>query len=118
MSINNPDSRVIIDNTLVEKIFENHSENDNNIPKSDEIKEIDLYNEEDYFFKKPRMRRYIEDYDLTITPPPQKQDKEEMPLLLVIGPMITMAITSLVMLTNTLVKVLSGKQNFYNHYLN
>ena len=112
VSINNPDSRVIIDNTLVEKIFENHSENDNNIPKSDEIKEIDLYNEEDYFFKKPRMRRYIEDYDLTITPPPQKQDKEEMPLLLVIGPMITMAITSLVMLTNTLVKVLSGKQNF------
>ena len=26
VSINNPDSRVIIDNTLVEKIFENHKD--------------------------------------------------------------------------------------------
>ena len=108
--INNPNSNVFIDSSFLQKKFDGLNINDEKIPKGDEIKEIDLYNDNDYFFKKPRMRRYIEDYNLTITPPPQKQEKEEMPFLLVVGPMITMAITSVVMLSNTIIKVASGKQ--------
>ena len=109
--VNNPNSKVSIDASLLKKTFSEVKVDEERIPKGDEIKEVDLYSENDYFFKKPRMRRYIEEYDLAITPPPQKQEKEDMPLLLVLGPMLTMAITSVVTLSSTIIKITSGKQS-------
>ena len=75
------------------------------VESSDNIKELDYYKEDDYFFKKARIRRFIETYTLKVTPPPSKAEKEEMPAILVIGPMLTMAVISVVNLTNILMKI-------------
>ena len=74
-----------------------------------ETQEMDLYNENDYFFKTPRLRRFIETYNLNFANPPSLDEEKDMPLLLVLGPSITMAITSLVNLYNTLLQVFSGR---------
>ena len=112
ISANDIYSAVKIDESLVEKKFEILEEtNDENFDE-DEIKEIDLYNEEDYFYKTPRMRRFIDNYELNITKPPSKQEDKEMPLLLVIGPMVTMAITGIITLTTNLIRVFTKQQTF------
>ena len=79
------------------------------VPDSDSIKEVDLYKEEDYFFKKARIRRFIETYDLKVTPPPGSGKQEEMPLLLVLGPMATMAIVSIMRFLSTITNIINGE---------
>ena len=112
ISINNILNSVIISSALHEKKFERIEVDEEKIPSGDDIKELDLYNEEDYFYKKPRMRRFIEEHKLNITAPPSKQEEKEMPLLLVIGPMLTMAITGVVTLANTLITIFTGGRSF------
>ena len=79
--------------------------------KKDMSTEI-LYKDEDYFFKRPRLRRYIKTYDLELASPPPKKEEEETPLILVIGPMITMGIVSFVSLANAIVKLVNGTSTF------
>lgn len=50
-----------------------------------------------YFYKKPRFSNRIEDFELSIDDPPSKEKENQTPLLLTIGPMLTMSMTSLVM---------------------
>jgi len=76
--------------------------------KDFEVKDMDLYNPEDYYNKSPRFRRLIETKKINITAPPPQQEKEEMPLLLTIAPMLTMAISSITMMAQTLSKLLDG----------
>lgn len=110
ISINNPSNFVTLNNSFVEAVFESDLKVQAPIPDSDTVKEIDFYKDEDYFFKKPRLRRFIETYELTVTPPPKKQEKQEMPLLLTLGPALTMGITSVITLINTLSKLISRQQ--------
>jgi len=79
---------------------------------SDSIKEEDYYKESDYFFKKARIRRFIETYELRVTPPPKKSEKEEMPLILTIGPMLTMALISFIRLFDVITKILTGESTW------
>jgi len=110
ISINNPSNFVTFNgNKLTEINFESGMNFEKTVLESDQIKEIDLYKDDDYFFKTPRLRRFIEKYNLQLTPPPQSILAKEMPLLLVIGPMLTMAISSVIMLYNRLSRVFSGK---------
>lgn len=81
-----------------------------NVEKSENIKELDYYKEEDYFFKKARIRRFIETYDLKVTPPPKKSEKEEMPIILTLGPMLTMAMVSMVNVTNVIMKIVTNER--------
>ena len=111
-SVSNINNHVVINNTLTEKKLEKISMSDAKILSGDEIKELDLYNDGDYFYKKPRMRRFIENHNLKITKPPTKQEEKDMPLLLVIGPMLTMAVTGVVTFVNTLITIFTNKQNW------
>lgn len=105
--INNPLNTVALKNTSLEKI---------NLPIAkyqgfgggEHVPE-NLYNDEDYFFKKPRLRRYIETYELTLASPPQKQENEEMPMLLVVGPSLTMGLISLVSAFNIINRLRTGR---------
>ena len=111
ISINNPSNFVNLNtNKLTKVTFEKEMLVEKQILDSDSIKEIDLYTEDDYFFKKPRLRRFIEEYNLIITAPPKQSSKQDMPLLLTLGPMLTMAIVSVTTLVNAISKVVSGEQ--------
>ena len=51
--------------------------------------------EEDLFYPSPRFKRDIETATFKIDPPPQNQIGEEMPIMMVIGPSMTMGMASL-----------------------
>lgn len=51
--------------------------------------------ENDYFFRSPRFHREIEHAEITIDPPPQLQKMDTVPLALMLGPSLTMGLTSL-----------------------
>lgn len=51
--------------------------------------------EKDYFFRSPRFHREIEHAEITIDPPPQLQKMDTVPLALMLGPSLTMGLTSL-----------------------
>ncbi len=104
--INNPGGNVMINSKSL-SIYEVHQEPFN----YEEIKEIDYYSENDYFFKTPRMRRFIETYDLKFANPPQIQKPNDMPWLLTVGPSLTMGLMSVMTLVSTFTTMSGGKNN-------
>lgn len=74
-------------------------------PQDKEIKDTELYNKNDYFSKSPRIRRMIEKKTIKLSAPPKEGDSKELPIILVVGPMLTMGVTAGVTLMNTLSKL-------------
>ncbi len=90
MIINNPMSSVRINNQKLKPIFLN----DVSLEKEIE-EEVDIYNEEDYFFRTPRFKRNIKDEQFNIDSPPENQDPENgSPMLLTLASSMTMAASS------------------------
>lgn len=79
------------------------------LPKNIEVKDRDLYSKNDYFSKAPRLRRIIETKDIKLSSPPKDNNNGELPLILVIGPMLTMGVMSGTMLLNTVTRIYSGQ---------
>ncbi len=77
------------------------------IPKDIEIKDVELYSKEQYFSKAPRIKRSIISKEIKLSPPPKKEGEDKMPLILTIGPMLTMGAVSGVMLVNTITRIAS-----------
>ena len=67
-----------------------------------------IYNDNDYFYKKPRIVPSLKTLNIKVDEPPAKQENQESPFLLTIGPMITMSMTSLMMGYNTLSGITNG----------
>lgn len=110
--INNPINQVII-NTNVLKLV-NYSVEE---CEYEEVKEEDYYKDGDYFFSTPRLRRFIEPYELKLANPPQKAEEKDMPLLLTLGPMLTMAMTSVLTAWSTISKIISGETTFSKSWM-
>ena len=70
-------------------------------PQIIEIKDKELYLPNDYYSKAPRIRRSIETKTIKISPPPENEQKE-LPMILVVGPMLTMGVTGAAMLISTI----------------
>ena len=51
--------------------------------------------DKEYFFRSPRFHREIEHTEIKIDPPPQIQNMETVPLALMLGPSLTMGMTSI-----------------------
>ena len=100
-------------NAKIEKYLENNIESNN---KKDEIKDVDLYTEDSYFSKSPVLRRFIEQKKIKVEASPKEENNSESPLLLTLAPMLTMAITSITTLTNTIVKLNSGEADIKNSW--
>lgn len=83
-----------------------------------QISRKDLYTESDYFYKTPRIRRYIETYEMPFASPPSKRDDEEMPLILTIGPMVFTFITSLLTFGTTIYRIASGETTLEKSWMN
>ena len=81
-----------------------------------EIKENDLYRKTDYYSKSPVLRRNIVYKEFVITPPPGNDNEEELPLILTIGPMMTMGIMSVSTLLNTILKITDGSTTLKNSW--
>lgn len=79
-----------------------------------EVEDRNLYQQADYFSKSPRIRRNIEPKQIKINPPPQDGDSQEMPVILTVGPMLTMAASSSVMLINTITRITSNQADIKN----
>ncbi len=75
---------------------------------------IELYKEEDYFFRSPRFKAGIEPVEIIIDPPPSKEKVDTTPLLYVIGPMISMGMVSLMMGYSSISNVISGEKDIYS----
>lgn len=84
-AINNPDKKVLIKNNLV-------------IPLKDQVisnkNDVVVEENDNYYFRSPKFLRELESFKLKVDPPPQKEQKDEMPLAFVIGPSMTMGIAS------------------------
>ncbi len=78
----------------------------------EEEQEIYLYEEEDYFTRSPRFVEKVEEETLKIESHPNIEEEDETPLLLTIGPMITMGSTSFVMLLVTFISMKQGNRDF------
>ncbi len=66
------------------------------------------YTDDDYFHKKPRFKSNLEKFVLKLDTPPASAKGEEMPVLLTIGPMVTMAMVSGVNLLNIINNISTG----------
>ncbi len=69
------------------------------------------YNEDNYFYRAPHFYKTLDDFHLSIDVPPTKKEDDKTPAALTIGPMITMAMTSVVTLMSTLGQISSGKRD-------
>ena len=89
MIINNPFNMVRVNTKKLRAIV---------LPNIREVKEIeedlDIYEEEDYFFRQPRFKRNVIEQKFHIDSPPENQDPEGMPFILTIASSMTMAATS------------------------
>lgn len=85
-----------------------------NLEEADDEKsaEILVFEDDEYFFRSPRFRTVIEKEEMVIDPPPGKEKQEETPLLLTLGPMMTMGMSSVLNLYNTLDGISEGTRTF------
>ncbi len=89
MIINNPYNTVNINNQKLKPISLGSVSQKNEIEE-----ELDIYDEEDYFFRTPRFKRNIIEETFHIDSPPENQDPESMPFFLTLASSMTMAATS------------------------
>lgn len=69
---------------------------------------IEFFKEEDYFYRAPRFKTRIEEVNITIDPPPGKENEDKTPLIMTLGPMMTMAMMSLSTGLSAFMNVLNG----------
>ncbi len=82
-----------------------------------EIKEMPLYQPQDYYSKTPRLRRQIEKKEFKLSPPPKTNTGGKSPMLLVIGPMLTMGLVSFVMVYSTFASIAQKKTTLSQSWL-
>ena len=99
--VNNPNNMVSIDTAVLTP----YNLSDGGAESNLEVKDRDLYELSDYFSKAPRLRRSIETKVIKLDKPPEAEASQKQPLLLTLGPMFTMAITSMVTLGSTFERI-------------
>lgn len=69
----------------------------------------ELYGENDYFSRSPRFVTSIVDEDLKIDSPPGKIEPDDTPVMYTVGPMLTMAMSSVVTASTSVINIANGK---------
>ena len=109
--INNPFNKVGFNkevfeiDTYIPKLVDRNGEDE-------EGEDLELYSEDDYFARAPRIVNLIERETVKIDPPPQNQNKEGMPLIYVLGSSLTMGLISVVTMASTIDRMASGESTF------
>lgn len=66
------------------------------------------YKDEDYFHKTPRFVSEIKEKEIKIDVPPAKEPENDMPVILTVGPMLTMSMSSMVMAFTSIANLRNG----------
>ena len=84
-------------------LIQNQTEEDNPDEET-----IEFFKEEEYFYRAPRFKTRIEEVNISIDPPPGKEAEDKTPLIMTLGPMMTMAMMSLSTGLSAFMNVLNG----------
>ena len=95
--INNPQKKV----TCSKEVFRLDDIKINTIIDSNE-KDEEMYSENEYFSRAPRISNVIEHEKVKIDAPPQLQDEKEMPMILAMGSSLAMGIVMMVSIFNAI----------------
>ena len=106
--INNAMGLVTINNSK----FEPMNLTVNHEMTKEELEDISMYNENDYYLRSPRIRRNISTFKMNVDSPPQKENMQDVPILYTIAPMLTMGASSIVSLVTSMNQVNSGEKQF------
>lgn len=85
--LNNPDGNVKIQTANLQEfhapIFQDKGDND--------FEEIPI----EYYYRAPRFKHDVDEFELKVSAPPNNQDNDEMPIIMLIGPSVTMGMASI-----------------------
>ena len=105
--INNYINNVVINsNNIIQKDLPSYS---NELLPTVDDDNAEIYNENDYYSKSPRFVTSIIEEELKIDSPPGQVLPDETPIIYTIGPMLTMAMSSIVSASVSIMNVLNGK---------
>lgn len=82
--------------------------------EEDDDTEVQLYSEKDYFARAPRITNVIEREKIVIDSPPPSEDKETMPLILVLGSSLSMGVIMLMSMMSAIDNLNGGKATVKN----
>jgi len=105
--VNNPANLLEFTATYVNVVSNQNEFVDNN----EELTDDSFFKQVDYFYRTPHFYKVLNNYVLSIDSPPQKKEDDNTPATLTIGPMVTMAMSSVVMLLSTLSQVNKGEKD-------
>lgn len=80
-------------------------------PDNQEERYIEMYKDDEYFSRAPRITNVIEREKVKIDAPPQAQDKEDMPLILTLGSSMSMGVIMLVSMYSAIDRSMSGESS-------
>ena len=80
--------------------------------KEIEVKDFELYEEDDYYSKSPRLRRLLEEKTIDVSAPPIIDKTDDLPILLTVGPMATMGVSSVIMMVSPITQLIAGEVDF------
>ncbi len=92
-------------------ISANYTDVQDDYQETKEDIEMRWYKEEDYFHKTPRFISEITEKEIKVDTPPSKEPEPEMPVILTIGPMFTMSMSSMVMAFVSISNLKSGNSS-------
>ena len=114
--INNPNGEVVL-NTMTSGLS-NYYYEDPTERSPEEVADIDMYKEEDYYSKSPRLRRQIERKDFNIENPPSDGGNDNnMPALITIGPQLIMGLVGILRFVNVLTDIINGTKTLKQSFL-
>lgn len=91
LAINNPDGGITFNKEILKPYIKQEVVLSDNNSETD----IDVKEQEQYFYISPRFKRDIEKKEIKIDPPPAQVKMDNVPLPLMLGPAITMGMASL-----------------------
>ena len=107
--INNPLKKVKTDDT---KFIINKEKKQVTNLKDEDDSDIEIYSENDYFLRSPRITNIIEKEKIKIDAPPQIQNKEGMPFIYILGSSLSMGAISLISGFTNIQSLMEGKITF------
>lgn len=88
--LNNPDGKVTVQ---CKELKEYHAPVYYNVAEDDEEEGFEDIQSE-YYYRAPRFKHDIEAFELKIDAPPANQDNEELPMIMLVGPSLTMGMAA------------------------
>lgn len=114
--LNNPNQKVLLTGLTV--IQTSRSKNENKYTPVTEIeRNVKLYKDSELFFHTPRLKTEIKEEIITIEPPPDADNSEQMPMILTLGSSAVFGIISCVTGVSAIHGLVTGETTFFNAIL-